>query len=168
MSNSMKPLRAVPGIYQSLFIVLSLLTCGALSAQNQQHRVRNIVLVSRRLGRWFWLERRLRHPCEGRLHRQPRPRAGNVVPRRCRRHEARPCATRRPVHSCRSQLRRIRNYGSWHGSSCSRIGVRRRAHARRWRKRGGRLKALPERPRQVGRHKENAGQLHLYRPGPIS
>src|SRR6201987_5335023 len=41
----MKPIRAVPGISQSLCIVLSLLTCGALSAQNQQHRVRNIVLV---------------------------------------------------------------------------------------------------------------------------
>src|ERR1700683_2124731 len=45
MSNLMKLIRAVPGISQSLFIVLSLLTCGALSAQNQQHRVRNIVLV---------------------------------------------------------------------------------------------------------------------------
>jgi pimeloyl-ACP methyl ester carboxylesterase len=45
MSNSMKPIRAVPGISQSLCIVLLLLTCGALSAQNQQHRVRNIVLV---------------------------------------------------------------------------------------------------------------------------
>jgi pimeloyl-ACP methyl ester carboxylesterase len=45
MSNSMKPIRTVPGISQSLCIVLSLLTCGALSAQNQQHRVRNIVLV---------------------------------------------------------------------------------------------------------------------------
>jgi pimeloyl-ACP methyl ester carboxylesterase len=45
MSNSMKPIRAVPGISQSLCIVLSLLTCGALSAQSQQHRVRNIVLV---------------------------------------------------------------------------------------------------------------------------
>src|SRR5271156_5220579 len=45
MSNSMKPIRAVPGISQSLCIVLSLLTCGALSAQNQAHEVRNIVLV---------------------------------------------------------------------------------------------------------------------------
>ena len=45
MSNSMKPIRAVPGISQSLCIVLSLATCGALSAQSQQHRVRNIVLV---------------------------------------------------------------------------------------------------------------------------
>ena len=41
----MKLIRAVPGISQSLCIVLSLLTCGALSAQDQQHRVRNIVLV---------------------------------------------------------------------------------------------------------------------------
>src|SRR6202050_4887023 len=45
MSNLMKLIRAVPGISQSLCIVLSLLTCGALSAQNQQHRARNIVLV---------------------------------------------------------------------------------------------------------------------------
>ena len=30
---------------QSFCVVLSLLTCGALSAQNQQHRIRNIVLV---------------------------------------------------------------------------------------------------------------------------
>src|SRR5579871_4561985 len=45
MSNSMKPIRAVPGISQSFCIVLSLLTYGVLSAQNQQHRVRNIVLV---------------------------------------------------------------------------------------------------------------------------
>jgi pimeloyl-ACP methyl ester carboxylesterase len=45
MSNSIKPMRAVRGISQSLCIVLSLLTCGALFAQNQAHRVRNIVLV---------------------------------------------------------------------------------------------------------------------------
>jgi hypothetical protein len=30
---------------QFFFIVLLLLTCGALSAQNQEHRIRNIVLV---------------------------------------------------------------------------------------------------------------------------
>ena len=45
MSNSMKPLRVVIRISQSLCIVLLLLTCGVLSAQNQEHRVRNIVLV---------------------------------------------------------------------------------------------------------------------------
>ena len=45
MGNSIKPMRAVRGISQSLCIVLSLLTCGVLSAQNQEHRVRNIVLV---------------------------------------------------------------------------------------------------------------------------
>src|ERR1700759_5828909 len=42
MGNS---IRAVRWISQSLCIVLSLLTCGGLSAQNQEHRVRNIVLV---------------------------------------------------------------------------------------------------------------------------
>jgi pimeloyl-ACP methyl ester carboxylesterase len=38
-------MRAVRGISQSLCIVLLLSTCGVLSAQNQAHRVRNIVLV---------------------------------------------------------------------------------------------------------------------------
>src|SRR5580692_4782170 len=45
MSNSMKPLQVVVRISQSLSIVWLLLTCGALSAQNQEHRIRNIVLV---------------------------------------------------------------------------------------------------------------------------
>src|SRR6201982_3989791 len=45
MSNSMKPLQVVVRISQSLCIVLLLLTCGVLSAQKQEHRVRNIVLV---------------------------------------------------------------------------------------------------------------------------
>src|SRR6202521_4107029 len=45
MSNSMKAMRVVRGISQSLCIVLLLLACGVLSAQNQEHRVRNIVLV---------------------------------------------------------------------------------------------------------------------------
>ena len=45
MSNSMKSGRVVRGILQSVCVVLLLLTCGALSAQNQEHRVRNIVLV---------------------------------------------------------------------------------------------------------------------------
>jgi len=38
-------MRVARGISQSLWIVLLLFTCGALSAQNQAHRVRNIVLV---------------------------------------------------------------------------------------------------------------------------
>jgi len=45
MSNSITSMRAVRGISQSLCIVLLLLTCRALSAQNQEHRIRNIVLV---------------------------------------------------------------------------------------------------------------------------
>ena len=38
-------MRVVRGISQSLCIVLLLLSCGALSAQNQENRVRNIVLA---------------------------------------------------------------------------------------------------------------------------
>src|SRR5260370_42661884 len=45
MSNSMKQIRAGRGMSQFLCIVLLLLTSGALSAQNEDHRVRNIVLV---------------------------------------------------------------------------------------------------------------------------
>jgi len=50
MTNSMNGMRALQGMSRSLCIVLLLLTCGALSAQNlsaqnQEHRVRNIVLV---------------------------------------------------------------------------------------------------------------------------
>ncbi len=45
MSNSMTPLRGVRGTSQSLWVVLLLLTCGAPSAQNEEHGVRNIVLV---------------------------------------------------------------------------------------------------------------------------
>ena len=45
MCNSIKPMRAVRGISQAICVVFLLFTCGALSAQNQSHRVRNIVLV---------------------------------------------------------------------------------------------------------------------------
>ena len=45
MSNSMKAMRVVRGVSQSLFIVLVLLTGRALSAQNEGHPVRNVVLV---------------------------------------------------------------------------------------------------------------------------
>ena len=45
MSHSMKPVRGVLRISWFQCIVLLLLTCGVLSAQNQEHRVRNIVLV---------------------------------------------------------------------------------------------------------------------------
>jgi pimeloyl-ACP methyl ester carboxylesterase len=45
VSNSMTPMRVVRGISQSLCIVLLLFACRALSAQKDEHRVRNIVLV---------------------------------------------------------------------------------------------------------------------------
>jgi hypothetical protein len=44
MRNSMKGMRVARGISQFLFVLL-LLTCGVLSAQNQEHGIRNIVLV---------------------------------------------------------------------------------------------------------------------------
>src|SRR5260370_32207111 len=45
MSNSIKATRVVPRMSQSLCIILLLLTCRALSAQHEDHRIRNIVLV---------------------------------------------------------------------------------------------------------------------------
>src|ERR1700687_3669043 len=45
MGNSITQMRVVRGTSQSLCIVLLLLTCGALSAQNEDHRVQNVVLV---------------------------------------------------------------------------------------------------------------------------
>src|SRR5258708_2743088 len=45
MSNSMKAMRVARGMSQSLCVVVLLLTCGGLSAQNEAHRLRNIVLV---------------------------------------------------------------------------------------------------------------------------
>ena len=45
MSNSVTPIRIAQGTSQSLCIVLLLLTCCVLSAQKEENRVRNIVLV---------------------------------------------------------------------------------------------------------------------------
>ena len=45
MNNSLKTRQVVRGMSRSLCIVLLLLSCGALSAQNEKGRVRNIVLV---------------------------------------------------------------------------------------------------------------------------
>src|SRR3984885_2017723 len=45
MSDSTKPMRVVKRIGQSVSVVFLLLTCGVLPAQNQGHRVPNIVLV---------------------------------------------------------------------------------------------------------------------------
>src|SRR5580693_5866332 len=45
MNHSMEAMRKVRALAQSLCVVLLLLTCGALSAQNQAHQVQNIVLV---------------------------------------------------------------------------------------------------------------------------
>jgi len=44
MNHSVKAMRVVRGMSHSLCVFLLVLTCGALSAQNEEHRVRNIVL----------------------------------------------------------------------------------------------------------------------------
>jgi len=45
VSDPIKSIRFAKGMSQSLCVALMLLTCGALSAQNEEHRIRNIVLV---------------------------------------------------------------------------------------------------------------------------
>ncbi len=45
MSKSMKAMGVVRRTSHSFCMVLLLLSCGELSAQNQEHRIRNIVLV---------------------------------------------------------------------------------------------------------------------------
>jgi pimeloyl-ACP methyl ester carboxylesterase len=45
MNNSGKSLRQVRSAIQSLCVLLLLFTCSALSSQNDQHRIHNIVLV---------------------------------------------------------------------------------------------------------------------------
>src|SRR5437667_12541817 len=45
MSNSRNGMRVAQGMFRFLCIALLLLICCALSAQNEEHRVRNIVLV---------------------------------------------------------------------------------------------------------------------------
>src|SRR5258706_849739 len=45
MSNPIKSIRFARGTFLSLFVVVLLLTCRAGSAQNEERRVRNIVLV---------------------------------------------------------------------------------------------------------------------------
>ena len=45
MSDSRNAIRVVRGMSQFLCITLVLLTCGALAAQSEEHRIRNIVLV---------------------------------------------------------------------------------------------------------------------------
>ena len=45
MNNSLKTMQTLRGLSHAICIVLLLLSCCTLSAQNEEHRVRNIVLV---------------------------------------------------------------------------------------------------------------------------
>jgi pimeloyl-ACP methyl ester carboxylesterase len=45
VSDPIRFIRFAKGMSQSLCVALMLLTCGTLSAQNEEHRIRNIVLV---------------------------------------------------------------------------------------------------------------------------
>jgi hypothetical protein len=92
----------------------------AVSADRRESRA-EYCSGSRRLGRWFWLERRLRLSCQGWLQGQHRARAGDVLSGRCDCREAYPRTARRTMHPCRAQLWGSRNYGS--GNDLSIVGL---------------------------------------------
>ena len=129
MSNSMKPLQVVVRISQSLCIVLLLLTCGVLSAQNQEHRVRNIVLVH---GAWAdgsgWkgvYEILVKHGYNVSVVQEPQTsfKEDVAATKRVLALQDGPCILV-------SQLWGSRNYGSGDGSFGRWIGVHRGPHAR--------------------------------------
>ena len=109
MTDSIKPVSVVQGMSQLLSIVLFLLTCCTLSAQNEAHRIRNIVLVH---GAWAdgsgWkgvYDILARDAYNVSIVQEPETSFKEDV-----------AATKRVlsqqdgVHSCRSQLWRSRNY----------------------------------------------------------
>jgi hypothetical protein len=97
----MKPMRAVRGMSQPVWIVILLLACGALSAQNQEHRTQNIwftvpgqmVLA----GKAFttFLSRMATASASSKSRRRPFKEDVAATKRRC--------SIRWAVHSCRSQ-----------------------------------------------------------------
>ena len=168
MSNSMKAMRVVRGISQFLCIVLLLLACGALSAQNQEHRVRNIVLVH---GAWAdgsgWkgvYDILAKDGYNVSIVQEP----GSVVQRRRGCHQADTRSSRRTVHSCRSQLWGSRNHGSWDVS----IGCRIRVTAAHMPDAGENEaddgKRFPSDLSKSGAIKKINGRFHLHRPHTVS
>jgi len=101
MSNAMTPMRVARGISQSLCIVVLLLP-AARSQRRTQSIAFGILFWFTAPGQMFQLERGLRHPCQGWLQRQHRPRTGDVLLKMMWLHQARPCSARWTVHSCRS------------------------------------------------------------------
>src|SRR6266851_5546442 len=168
MGKSIRSTRAVRGIFQSLCIVFLLFTCGVLSAQKQANQVRNIVLVH---GAWAdgsgWrgvYEILVKDGYNVNIVQEPETSFSDDV-----------AATQRvlaqqdgPSILVAHSYGGSRNYGSGHGSIGCWLGLYRGPHARCRRDRVRRREALSERPRQIGRHKENARRFHIYRPGAIS
>jgi len=161
MSNSMKAMRVVRGISQSLCMVLLLLSCGALSAQNQEHRVRNIVQVH---GAWAdgsgWkgvYDILLKDGYNVSIVQEPETsfKEDVAATKRTLALQDGPC-----ILVAHSYGGAVITEAGMDPFGC-RIGVHRSPHARRWRERGGRWEALPERPQQVWCDKEDGRQLHL-------
>src|SRR6476620_12131267 len=95
----------------SLHCIIAVDLLHALSAKRKRSRAKYCPR-SRCLGRWFWLERRLRHSGQGWLQGKYRAGAGDIVQRRCGGDEAHPRSARWTMHSGGSQLWRRRHHGS--------------------------------------------------------
>jgi pimeloyl-ACP methyl ester carboxylesterase len=156
----MKAMGVGRGISQSLCIVLLLLACGALSAQNHEHRVRNIVLVH---GAWAdgsgWkgvYDILVKDGYNVSIVQEPETwfKEDVAATKRALALQDRPCIL--VAHS----------YGgaviTEAGMDPSVVGlVYIAAHMPDAGERGGRWEALPERPQQVWCDKEDGRRLHL-------
>ena len=160
-------MRVAQRVSQFLCIVCVLLICCALSAQNKGHRVRNIVLVH---GAWAdgsgWkgvYDILVKDGYNVSIVQEPKRPSRRMWPQ-----EACPSLQDGP------SILVAHSYGgsviTEAGSDPSVAGlVYVAAHMPdAGEKRVERRKAFPKRPRQIGRHKENPGRFHLYRPGAIS
>src|SRR4029077_17378168 len=112
----------------SLHRIITVDLLHALSAERKRSRA-EYCAGSRCLGRWFRLERRLRHSRQGWLQGKYRPGAGDIVQRRCGGDEAHPRSARWTMHSCGSQLWWRRNHRSGNGYIGCWFGLHRGPHA---------------------------------------
>jgi pimeloyl-ACP methyl ester carboxylesterase len=168
MNNSIKPARKVRLISPSLCAVSLLFMFGAVSAQNQEPRVRNVVLVH---GAWAdgsgWkgvYDILVNDGYNVSIVQEPETSFKDDVAATKRVLAQQDGACILVAHSYGGAV--ITEAGT--DPSVVWLGVCRGAHAGFWRERVGGRKALSKRPRQIGRYKEDPRRFHIYRPGAIS
>ena len=161
MSHSMKPMRTVRGISYSLCIAFLLFTCGVLSAQTNDHRVRNIVLAH---GAWAdgsgWkgvYDLLVKDGYNVSIVQEPETSFQDDVTAVKYMLALQDGPSILVAHSYGGAV--ITEAGT-RPIGC-RVGVRCGPHAGFRREGVRRRKALSERPRQIRRHKENARRFHI-------